>query len=399
MRVVLVLREFYCPSKPIGGAERQALKLAERLIRKGVAVTVVTGQWDWGQPRREWIHDVPVHRHFTAWGMLGIKGIRRFGQYLYLLTLFLYLVRRRNDYDFIHCHSALYGASIVSLVGRWLHKKTLVRAMGSGPWGDIRRMRQERIIFGTGWMVSKLRDVDCLVALNKQVVGELVETGVVPERIVCLPNGVEIGQIVPKADYELGPEIRVTFVGRLHRSKGIDVLLLAFKKVREELHQLSLRLVLLGEGSERRALQAMTRELQIDQAVQFLGHVDDPFSFLGQSDLFVLASRSEGMSNALLEAMAHGLPCVVTDIPGNNGVISDRQNGLLVRPDDATDLARALTLLITEEALRKRLGHEARRTVELEYSLDSVADRYVALYAALLEDGIAAKPSAMEMAG
>ena len=81
MRVLLILREFYCPALPIGGAERQALKLAGELHKMGVSVRIVTGLWGWGQRRREIIQGVNVERHFAAWGMFGIKGLRKFGFY------------------------------------------------------------------------------------------------------------------------------------------------------------------------------------------------------------------------------------------------------------------------------------------------------------------------------
>jgi glycosyltransferase involved in cell wall biosynthesis len=370
---------------PIGGAERQALKLAGRLIEKGVIVTVVAGRWDWGQPRHEKINGVPVRRHFAGYGIFNIKGLRRLGQYVYLLTLLLNLVRHRNEYDLIHCHSAMFGASVVVLAGKWLHKKTLVRAMASGTWGDIQRMREERSIWGTGWMLSKLKEADCIVALNNQVFDELVEIGVKPERIVCIPNGVEIEQIERKTDYSLGHKVTVTFAGRLHPQKGVDVLLSAFKKVREELPQFSWRLKLVGGGILCYELQAMARQLAIDRAVEFLGQVDDPFPLLGQSDIFVLPSRSEGISNALLEALAHGLPCIVTDIAGNNDVIRHGENGLLVQPDNDNDLAAAIASLATDQKLRERLGREAIGIVEEKYSLDSVAKQYMTLYAGLLQ--------------
>jgi len=397
MRILLVLREFYCPSKPIGGAERQALKLAERLIEKGAIVTVVTGQWDWGQHRREKINGILVHRHFTGWGMFNIRGLRRFGQYLYLLTLFLYLVRHRDKYDFIHCHSAMFGASMVVLAGKWLHKKTLIRAMASGAWGDIERMRKERSILGTGWMLSEFKDADCIVALNKQIVAELIETRVKSERIVHLPNGVETEQIKPKTDYRLGHEVTVTFVGRLHPQKGVDVLLSAFKQVQEELPQFSWRLTLVGGGGLCHKLEAMAHQLSLDRTVEFAGQVDDPFPILSQSDIFVLPSRSEGMSNALLEAMAHGLPCIVTDIAGNNEVIRHNENGLLVQPDDDNDLAAAIGSLVVDEKLRQRLGQNAIKTVEEKYSLDSVANQYMALYADLLHHKAAVGHSGLEV--
>lgn len=390
MRVLVVLRYFYCPSLPIGGAERQALKLAERLIEKGVTVTVVGGQWDWGQPRREEINGVPVRRHFTGWGGFGIRGLRRLSQYLYLLTLFLYLVRCRNEYDLIHCHSALFGASIVALAGAMLHKKSVIRAMASGPWGDVRRLREgERgTIWGSRWMLSQLKKADHLVALNRQISEELVGIGLQSERIVHIPNGVEIEQIKRKADYRLDHEIKVAFVGRLHPQKGVDVLLSAFQQVRKESTQFSWQLKLIGTGEGRSRYEAMAHELGIDQAAEFLGQVDDPSLLLPQNDVFVLPSRSEGMSNALLEAMAAGLPCIATDIAGNNEVISQEENGLLVQPDDHNDLAAAMAFLATDGGLRRRLGQAAVRTVEERYSLDRVADRYMALYTGLLQSGI-----------
>lgn len=389
MRVLIVLRYFYCPSQPIGGAERQALKLAARLLERGAAVTVVTGRWDWGQPRREQIQGVPVHRHFAGCGLAGVRGLGRLSQYLYLTTLFLYLVWHRNEYDVIHSHSAMFGAPIVVSAGRLLGKKTLVRAMASGVWGDVKRLREGEgdTISGTGWMVRRLKEADCVVALNKQVSGELLEIGVWPERIVHIPNGVEIERIQPKADYGLGSEVTVIFLGRLHPQKGIDVLLSAFKQVREKLSQFSWRLMLVGEGTRRPQYEAMADQLSIGPWVEFRGQVADPYPLLGQSDIFVLPSRSEGMSNALLEAMAHGLPCIVTDIDGNHDAIQHNQNGLLMGLDDVQVLTDAIASLATDQKLRERLGQEAVRTVRDRYSLDSIADQYTALYADLLREG------------
>jgi glycosyltransferase involved in cell wall biosynthesis len=389
MRVLLVLRYFYSPSFPIGGAERQALKLAGRLIDEGVDVTVVTGQWEWAQPKREEIEGVPVHRHFTGWGMSKTRGFGRVTLYLYLVTLFLYLVRHRREYDVIHCHSAMYGASMVVLAGRLLRKRTLVRAMASGPWGDVKRLREgERgTIWGSKWMLGKLKDADCLVALNRQVAEELAESGVESDRIIRIPNGVEVGSIQPKTDHRLGCEITITFVGRLHPQKGVDVLLLAFQQVREQMPQFSWRLRLIGTGRRLLKLEEMARRLGIEQWVEFAGQVDDPLPLLYQSDMFVLPSRSEGISNALLEAMAHGLPCIATDIAGNNDVITHLCNGLLVQPEDQDDLADAIASLATNQTLREELGHEALRTVQEEYSLDSAASQYLALYTKLLHSG------------
>ena len=132
-------------------------------------------------------------------------------------------------------------------------------------------------------------------------------------------------------------------------------------------------------------LEAMAHELAIDQSVEFLGQVADPFPLLLQSDVFVLPSKSEGISNALLEAMMLGLPCVVTNIAGNGDVISHKENGLLVSPNNEDDLSAALVQLGTSQVLREKLGRAARLTVEKKYALDSVANQYMTLYADLLD--------------
>lgn len=385
MRVVIILREFYCPSLPIGGAERQALRLAGELPRNGVSATVVTGLWEWGQPRRQVIEGVPVHRHFTAWGMLNIKGLRKFGHYFYLLTLFLYLIWHRHEYDVIHCQTAMSEASVGVLAGQWLHKPTLVRSMASGDWGDLKVLRADRSILGTNWMLKNILKADAVVALNQRVTDEMMSLGVAPERIVSISNGVQVEASSRNRNYTRGDPIVFVFVGRLHPQKGVTTLLRAFGRVAQDTPALSWQLKLAGTGPLEHELKTLANELAIGQHIEFLGHVSDIDALLDQSDCFVLPSLAEGMSNALLEAMAHSLPCIVTDIPGNNSLIRHHKNGLLVRPKDEGDLAAAISVLITDQGLGQRLGLAAVGTVEENYSLGSVARRYASLYADLLQ--------------
>jgi glycosyltransferase involved in cell wall biosynthesis len=118
--------------------------------------------------------------------------------------------------------------------------------------------------------------------------------------------------------------------------------------------------------------------------VRFHGRVDDPAVHTRAADLFVLPSLSEGISNALLEAMAQGLPCIATDIPGNRDLIRDGETGLLVPTGDPGALAQRIALLAGDEGLRASLGRAARRLVEVRFDIDSVAREYAALYRGLL---------------
>ena len=107
-----------------------------------------------------------------------------------------------------------------------------------------------------------------------------------------------------------------------------------------------------------------------------------------KADLFVLPSRAEGMSNALLEAMTFGLPVVASDVPGNAHLIQHNVNGLLFESENPEALAKSLSLLLGQASLREKLGKEARRTIDARYSLDSVADQYIKLYRKLLSEGV-----------
>ena len=155
-------------------------------------------------------------------------------------------------------------------------------------------------------------------------------------RIVAIPNGVP----VPETAWQRRPEWRAApravFVGRLAPEKGLDTLIDAWPSVRATYPEA--RLILIGEGPERAALEDRVKALGLTlgpgQAVELPGASADPTEALRGADLFVLPSREEGMSIALLEAMALGIPLVASSIPGNRRLVSDFKHGRLAPPDD-----------------------------------------------------------------
>jgi glycosyltransferase involved in cell wall biosynthesis len=140
--------------------------------------------------------------------------------------------------------------------------------------------------------------------------------------------------------------------------KGLDVLLRAWAKASAVVT--GWRLAIVGDGPLREELQALARELQISEQVDWLGHVADPVAFLKAAKFFVLTSRFEGSPNALLEAMACGLPSIVTDAsPGPLELIGDEEAGLIVPVEDVDATARAIERLAGNQVLRVRLGSAA----------------------------------------
>jgi glycosyltransferase involved in cell wall biosynthesis len=380
LRVLMVVRLFY---PWIGGAERQAHKLAKILREKNIDVEIVTGWWFRGTPQRDTLDGVPVFRNHTLWEMFGVKGLRKFGGYLYIGTLVWHLWRRRADYDVIHIHGLNYHTFAAVLAGRWFHRKTLTKVANSGQASDVDKMRRDQQLLFARYMLPAALRCDQFVALNGAIVRELTAAGVPAEKIVRLPNGVETDSIATKSDYALHDPARLIFVGRLHAQKGLDVLLAAFQQLLRRDPARMACLQIIGDGPLRGDLTRLAERLDLAGHVQFVGQTDQVLEYLQQADVFVLPSRGEGMSNALLEAMACGLPVVASDIPGNIDVVAHEHNGLLFAADDSHSLAQALASLLGQPALRERLGRTARQTVEHRYSLNAVADSYIALYHSL----------------
>lgn len=184
----------------------------------------------------------------------------------------------------------------------------------------------------------------------------------------------------------LGPGTRfVGAVGRLWPQKRYKDLIWAAELLRwphPDAH-----LVIVGEGPQRSRLEKYTRQIGIASHVHFLGARHDVPRLLPALDCFWLASGYEGQSNALMEAMAAGLPVVVSDIPGNRDLVVDGESGLLVPPGNKSEFARRTRWLLDEPAWARRLGANARRRMADEFSNARMIERYAALYRQLASDG------------
>jgi glycosyltransferase involved in cell wall biosynthesis len=153
----------------------------------------------------------------------------------------------------------------------------------------------------------------------------------------------------------------VLFVGSFARVKGVDVLLDAWPEIAERVPAARMRLV--GSGSLRRELERRSASNRAAERVEFVGPVAPASlaSIIDASSVLVLPSRSEGLGRVLLEAFARGRPVVASRVGGIPDVVSHNVNGLLVAPDDPHALADALVTLLSDDALARRLGTEARR--------------------------------------
>lgn len=188
------------------------------------------------------------------------------------------------------------------------------------------------------------------------------------ERVYVIPNPVE----VCASTRLLSGRRTVAALGRLHPVKGFDILVRAFAAAGRP----GWCLVVWGEGPERARLEALAGHLGVSATVRFPGRTTQPAVVLREADLFVLPSRREAFPNALVEAMACGLPVVAADCPsGPREVVADGVDGVLVPPEDVDALAAAMGRLMDDEEERERLGAAAVRSVE-RFSPHRVLDRW-----------------------
>lgn len=217
--------------------------------------------------------------------------------------------------------------------------------------------------------------------------------GAAGARTDVIPSGVDTEIFRPRADAReatrarlglpSGPTIIGT-VGRLEVRKGTDVLLEAVAELRKK-GLPEVRVVVVGDGPLRDELPALAARLGLADQVFMLGDRSDVHEVLGALDLFVLPSRTEGMSNALLEAMATALPVVATAVGGNPEVVAAETTGVLVPPDNSTAMAEAIARLLASPDAAARLGVAARAHVEDRYSAPAMVRRLEAVYAAVAD--------------
>lgn len=387
---VCVVSALYHPN--LGGLGRQAQLLSERLRRDGVDLFVISRKMT-VPPGAMFSPDVEVVRipaPFPGHRILEEISLKNILISLsFSLGCLLVLIRRRSRYDIVHFH----GASIPLFVSfpflKGMGKKVVAKVAAANLGTEAGSLS------GKYWPVGDLlarmlRDVDVFIAISDEIREGLIRDGVPPGRIARISNFIDPGIFRPpgagekerlKAELGYAGKTLVLCAGRLVPRKGVEFLLDAWKEIAPAFPEA--RLLILGDGPLREALEDRSSRLGVGDTARFGGRVDNVPELLRAADLFALPSLQEGMSNSLLEAMAAGLPIVATRIGGVVDVVRDGKNALLVEPGDKDGLARGLRAIISDSDLRKTLANSALETIGEHFGLESRVRAYKQLYSGL----------------
>jgi glycosyltransferase involved in cell wall biosynthesis len=369
----------YLP-ETFGGAEWQARRLSQALARMGTAVTILAPRLHQQTPARETEGIVAVRR-FRLVSAPNLGG-RHFGSFLLWCGCIAgWLWRNRKSYDVVHVvHGRLHAFPAV-LVGKWLKKPVVVKiGRGGEEHFDLLVVRRKRL-FGPFFACRIAQDSSAWIANSREIFVDLLRFNIAAEKIDDIPNGVAVRPLTNKPPAD--GVTRFLCIGRLDPEKAVDQMIRVFAALPTtwpvELH-------ILGDGQCRARLEALSQELALQGRAIFHGAVDDVVPWLARADFYVSTSLSEGMSNALLEAMSFGVPAIVSRVSGVADLVEDGVSGLLfARGDDAELKARLREALMMTPQVRRAMGEAAWESIHSRFSLERVAERHLALYQNLLE--------------
>ncbi len=354
-------------SLALGGTEQYIVRMAPALRRYGIETEVCL--LDRTGPLLEFAESAGIHVHGTrARGHLsrtlayaGFATIREIAS----------LIRRRH-FDVVH--SYLFHAELVATPAARLARtrRVIVSRRAVFPWrrpGGAHYFLLESV---TNMLANEL------IANSHVVLADAERTDrLLPKTRTVIYNGVDPDRYGIASPRRTG-KFRLVTVGALAPRKGQLYAIEALRLVRDA--GVDAQLTLVGGGSDEELLRRASRSNRVGEHVAFAGPRLDPRPFLLDADLFLLPSRQEGFSNALLEGMASGLPAIVTDVGGNREAIVNGEGGMVVPPFDPRALARAIIALAQSRELLSAMGKANRRRVEEIFSLEASARKLAAWY-------------------
>jgi glycosyltransferase involved in cell wall biosynthesis len=386
-RVAIVIPRYH----PVyGGAENQCLLLNRHLMKSGSVEIpfVVTKRISADLERRERIESVLVRR-------IGRTGIGRLSDYHFFMSMAAFLVRNRRSFDLIHCHGGALLGFIVTLTGLVVRVPVIIKLSSSGELDkrelssrDLRRWAWSRVS-------AFVRKYAHLIALTAEGEDELRAVGSSGAYSV-IPNGVDTDRFRPplpqervhrRARYGISTEEFVLlYTGRMVKGKGIDLLLRSLPDIAGALPVVP-RLVLVGSGElQEDSIEAVVRQRAADprSRITWVQNTDDVTEFLYLADAFVFPSRQEGLPNSVLEALATGLPCILSDIPPHREIAgrSTASNVFLFELENEQSLRHAVGRCVR---LLRESGseHPPGSALNEAYAIACVARQYEALYYSL----------------
>lgn len=385
-----------------GGSEKQCRKIVREIMHQKMQYTVITafidrtcqevetdghngqivrlGPLAWveqffrrffdGFTNIRWLRGLDLVQ-LNFWAMAPFSYVARLS---FMMSLRAYLRKNHHNIDILHVHEAHWIAGAVAWASRGLDIPVVCKEATFPP---VSKLGYDTPFRKT---LTKLRLNLHFIALTESVRESLLVSGIKEKNITLIPNGVDI----PSRKAEVLNSQSVVYIGNFTqgvRQKAFDVLFQAWVKVHAKRPDLSM--VVLG-GGDYSHWQQFLKKNHCQDSVEFKGTVSDVGTYLEKARLFVLPSRVEGLSNALLEAMSWGVPVAVSDIAPHRNLVKHKRNGFLFPVNDSESLAQAIIELTCRDDLAIMIADEGRKTVAENYGIEKIVTSLIQLYKDLL---------------
>jgi len=354
---------FFLPSLRGGGAERVFVNLANEFARRNFDVDLVLAQ-----------KEGPYLKEVSE--VVKIVDLRAKRVLYSLLPLVKYLKKEKPKVLLSSLDHANIIAIMAKLISR-INTRVIVRVANTLSFSLQGTKFSKRWLRLYGVKIF-YRWADEIIAVSKGVAGDLVKTAkILKAKIKVIYNPISIEKIYKKQKEKCEhpwlsrkKAIVIIGIGKLHKQKDFPTLIKAFSEVCKKR---AAKLIILGEGKERKKLEKLIRELGLESDIDMPGFVENPYCYIAKADLFVLSSRWEGFPNVLLEAMALGVPVVSTNCQsGPVEILENGKYGKLVPIGDFKDLAEAM-----EETIKNPLDSEILKKRAMDFELKKIADEYL----------------------
>lgn len=366
MRIAIIVSSFL-PSA-MGGTQIATYNIAKFLSDRGHEVHVITIK-DRKEKKFEIMENFYVHR---------IKFTRlftyTFGEMLYYLKI-LFIVKKSNI-EVIHVQMIRHGRAGV-LIKKLAGIPFVVSPQGS----DIYK---SSIYFKKTIAKFVFKNADVVIALTNNMKKEIQK--IYKRKVVIVPNGVDIRQFENLDKGKIRKELKISkqkkvilFVGRLHSIKGVKYLIQAIKIILNK--DKNVKLLIVGDGDERKNLENLCKNLNLENHVTFVGEVSPEKvpKYMVASDIFVLPSLSESFGIVNIQAMYCGLPIVATNVGGIPENVIDQINGFLIEPRNEYQIAEKVILLLNNNELREKISENNKEKAS-NYSWERVVEKLEKLY-------------------
>jgi glycosyltransferase involved in cell wall biosynthesis len=360
-----------------GGGPAIVLVITKALIERGDEVWVVTANKE--QTRRFEEAGATVLELGHWYYQIHPRDLLTFVQ--------LFLLCRRERFDLVTTHTSK-GGFLGRLAAKLAGARHIVHHAHGFAFRETQGHRTRRFYV----LLERMAAHACSVIISvsedhrRDAVRERVAAA---EKIVTILNGIDVGSFdctsMQEARQKLGLNAGDTLIGvasRLAPKKGLEHMIQAFKQI-HEFHPRA-RLVLLGEGPSQIELERQAQSTGLGDRIHFVGFRRNVPELLAAFDIIAQPSISEGLSLAILEAIAAGKPVVACDIPGNREIITSGVNGILVQPSDPPALAMAFRFLLDDSPYARKLGKTAQADCRKRFSQDRMVRQTLSLYDALL---------------